>query len=123
MVRRRRREGALEWAGISGSVEPGETPEQAAVREVSEEVGLDVVVERRLGDRVHPYTHRHLIYFACRPAGGGEPVIAAPDEVEAVEWCDLPTVLERWAGLGPDGIYPPVRQHLERSLTTSPEID
>lgn len=34
------------WSVISGFIEPGETAMQAAVREVREEVGLEVVAER-----------------------------------------------------------------------------
>jgi len=94
MVRRRRREGALEWAGPSGNVEPDETPEQAAVREVQEEVGVTVVVERRLGERVHPANGRHLVYFARRIVEG-EPEVADADEISAVEWCDLATGARR----------------------------
>lgn len=115
MVQRRRKEGALEWAGPSGKVEPGETAEQAAVREAREEVGLNIAVERRLGDRIHPYTGRHLIYFACRIVDG-EATVTAPNELMAIEWCDLPTVLARWEPLGPEGIFPPVREYLQRSL-------
>lgn len=32
-----------------GGIDPGETPEEAAVREVREELGLDVVLRERLG--------------------------------------------------------------------------
>ncbi len=32
------------WLGVGGHIEPGEDPNQAAVREVKEEVGLDVVL-------------------------------------------------------------------------------
>jgi hypothetical protein len=38
--------------------------------------------------------------------------------VTTVEWCDLPTVLERWAGLK-GGIHPAVREYLEQSLATN----
>ena len=103
----------LEWAGVSGNVEPGETPKQAAVREVEAEVGVTVVVERRPGDRVHPATGGHLIYFACGIVAG-EPAVVADDEMSAVEWCDQATVLERWAGLG-GGIFPPLLD-LEREM-------
>jgi 8-oxo-dGTP diphosphatase len=114
MVRRRFREGTLEWAGPSGQVEPGETPEEAVVREVREEVGLEVVVGRRLGERVHPATERHLIYFVCRLVSGTAEVIAR-EEITAVEWCELPVVLERWAGLK-GGIFPPVVAYLQATM-------
>lgn len=88
MVRRRFHRGAPEWAGPSGNVEPGETAEHAAVREAYEEVGLTVEVIHRLGERVHPASGRHLIYFACRILAG-EPRVIAPEEITAIEWCDL----------------------------------
>jgi 8-oxo-dGTP diphosphatase len=114
MVQRRFKQGTLEWAGPSGEIEPGETPEEAAVREVREEVGLEVVVEQRLGERVHPATDRHLIYFVCRAISGTAEVVDH-EEITAVEWCELPVVLDRWAGLK-GGIFPPVREYLERAL-------
>src|SRR5947208_5297466 len=66
------------WMPIGGMVEPGEEPADAAVREVREETGVDVVPERligvfdgpdvtyRNGDRAHYIT----IVFRCRPVGG-----------------------------------------------------
>jgi 8-oxo-dGTP diphosphatase len=56
MIRRRVPEGQLSWQFPSGKIEPGETGEEAAVRETAEEVGLTVGVLRRLGERVHPLT-------------------------------------------------------------------
>jgi len=41
-VRRRLSDGAPEWTGPSGNVEMGETPDEAAVRELQQEVGLHV---------------------------------------------------------------------------------
>ncbi len=114
MLRRRFREGTLEWAGPSGGIEPGETPEQAAVREVQEEVGVKVEVIRRLGDRVHPATGRHLIYLACRIVEG-DPVLIDHEEISAIEWADLATVKERWATLK-GGIFPPVLEYLEQTM-------
>jgi 8-oxo-dGTP diphosphatase len=114
MLRRRRRLGTLEWAGPSGEIEAGETAEEAAVREVREELGLDVVVERRLGEHVHPSTDRHLVYCVCRVVSG-TPEVIDHEEIAAMQWCELPVVLEHWAGLK-GGIFPPVREYLERSL-------
>lgn len=114
MVQRRHPRGAPEWAGPSGNVEAGETPEKAAVREVREEVGLHVEVVRHLGDRVHPSSGRHLVYFACRVVSG-EARVVDREEIGAVEWCDLSTVLRRWAGIR-GGVYPAVREYLERTM-------
>jgi 8-oxo-dGTP pyrophosphatase MutT (NUDIX family) len=64
LVGRRRPRGAkLVWTIPKGHVEPGESPEAAALREVREETGLRAEVEQRLGDVTY--------WFARRDAEGG----------------------------------------------------
>ena len=50
LAARRTRRGDLAWGLAKGAIEPGETEEQAAVREVLEETGLEVDLESDLGD-------------------------------------------------------------------------
>jgi len=119
MVKRRVRQGTLVWAGPSGDIEPGETPEQAAIREVREEVGIEIEVLERLGDRMQPATGRHLIYLACRVVAG-EPTVVDHEEISDVDWAGWDTVQARWASLK-GGIYPPVRAYLERVLVPATE--
>lgn len=45
----RRKGGLRYWAVPGGGIETGESPEQAAVREAREELGIDVVLHRRVG--------------------------------------------------------------------------
>ena len=40
------------WALPGGRVDPGETVEQTIVREVKEETGLDVTIERKIGEYI-----------------------------------------------------------------------
>ena len=65
MVRRRVKEGTLSWQLPAGAIEPGETAEQAAVRETNEETGLVVSAVTLLGARLHPITGRHMSYVVC----------------------------------------------------------
>jgi 8-oxo-dGTP pyrophosphatase MutT (NUDIX family) len=49
-----RREGT--WALPKGNISPGESPEATALREVSEETGLEGVSQGKLGDVKYVYT-------------------------------------------------------------------
>lgn len=116
MVHRRAQDGGLEWAGPSGSIEAGETPENAAVRVADEKVGIVVAAIERLGGegRVHPATGVRLFYVACRVADG-EPAVVDTDSIDAVEWCDLETVKDRW-GKVRGGVYRPLLRYLEAEM-------
>jgi 8-oxo-dGTP diphosphatase len=112
MIRRRVAEGELSWAFPGGGVEPGESVEEAAVREAKEETGLTVEAVQMLGQRVHPQTHRPVAYVACRLLGGTASVEDA-DELAEVEWVGL-TDIPR---LVPAGIFPAVQAYLDEALT------
>ncbi|PSL03185.1 ADP-ribose pyrophosphatase YjhB (NUDIX family) [Haloactinopolyspora alba] len=80
------------WSLISGILEPGEQPAQAAAREAYEETGVHVVVERVASVGAgEPMTYpngdvvQYLdITFRCRAAGGTARV--NDDESLAVDW-------------------------------------
>jgi 8-oxo-dGTP diphosphatase len=46
------------WSTPGGAIEPGETPELAAIREVQEETGLEVVIDRLRAALGGPDTER-----------------------------------------------------------------
>lgn len=111
MIRRREREGKLLWAFPGGGIEQGETPEQAAVRETAEEVGLEVKAVRTLGERMHPQTGRHMTYIACEVVAG-EAFVADEEELAEVSWIrleDIPTYV-------PWGLFPQVQAYLDETL-------
>lgn len=111
MIRRREREGKLLWAFPGGGIEEGETPEQAAVRETSEEVDLEVKAIKPLGERVHPQTGRHMSYVACEVVGG-EARVADEEELAEVAWIrleEIPTYV-------PWGLFGPVQEYLDATL-------
>jgi ADP-ribose pyrophosphatase YjhB (NUDIX family) len=72
------------WSVPGGRVEPGETPERAAAREVLEETGLLVEVGRLLAS-VH--IGDYLVHdFAAEVVGGS---LAAGDDASDVRWCSF----------------------------------
>jgi len=73
------------WEFPGGKVSPGESWEQALVRELVEEVGLRVVPLHLYEEVVHAYPGKtvRLRFFVCSAAEDGE---ARPIECDAVEW-------------------------------------
>jgi 8-oxo-dGTP diphosphatase len=111
MIRRREREGKLLWAFPGGGIEAGESAEEAAVRETAEEVGLEVKVERTLGERVHPNTGRHMTYVACEPISG-EAFVGDEEEIAEVAWITHGEI----AVYVPYGLFEPVQAYLDEVL-------
>ena len=70
LVRRRATDGTPPWVLPDGKIEPGESPEAAAMREALEETGLTVEARQLLGARVHPDTGAHLVHVACDVVAG-----------------------------------------------------
>jgi len=121
MTHRRYKEPTFQWNFVSGEVEVGETPEEAAIREVREETALEVVIEHRLGDRIQPVSKRHMHYFICNVVGGWLDLVDHEENTE-VAWCTLDKVYEHIQELAqiPDGMYKPLFEYLDRVLTKAP---
>ena len=72
------------YSVIAGFVEPGETLEEAVVREIREEVGLAIKDIRYFGSQPWPFPHSLMIGFTSSYAGGE---ISLDDaEIEDAGW-------------------------------------
>jgi 8-oxo-dGTP pyrophosphatase MutT (NUDIX family) len=95
VIARLNRAGRVEWCLPKGHLESGETPEQAAVREIAEETGIEGRVLTALGTidfwfaaegrRVHKLVHHYLL-----EATGGLLSIEGDPDQEAIEAAWVP---------------------------------
>ncbi|MEP0922912.1 A/G-specific adenine glycosylase [Leptolyngbya sp. ST-U4] len=92
LIDRRKQEGLLGglWEFPGGKIEPGETVEACIVREIREEIGIEITVGDRLITIDHTYTHFRvtLNVHHCQYVSG-EPQAIECDEVRWVEVADL----------------------------------
>jgi lipoyl(octanoyl) transferase len=99
LVMRRTPERGGFWQTITGRVEPDETPEQAAARELQEETGLSVAVRAlnyqhafALGEFLPPKLAEETAFAAWLPEGH---TVRLGPEHDTHEWLDVPTALQR----------------------------
>lgn len=91
------------WGVPGGLLERREDPAEAALREVKEEVGLDVVLLGEPAVVVDPIPQRVDIVYRARVAPGCDPASAEPrsPEIAGVGWFpprDLPELQHETAG-------------------------
>jgi NAD+ diphosphatase len=73
------------FSTLAGFVEPGESAEQAVVREVAEETGLAVDEVEYVASQPWPFPSSLMLGFRARCDGGAVPV-AVDGELEEVRW-------------------------------------
>jgi 8-oxo-dGTP diphosphatase len=92
VVRQRKRN---EWVLPKGKLDDGETPREAAHREVLEETGHDVTVHEFLGTLVYQSGSGAKVVHFWRMEAGGGPVRELMSDIKAVEWLPLDDALGR----------------------------
>lgn len=88
--------GASFWVIPGAGIEPGDSEEECLIREMKEETGLDVRVERLVIDLDAPLEgiYKRLKSYICTQVGGHlepgiEPEAADEGEITPVRWFDL----------------------------------
>lgn len=105
------------WALPGGAVEVGERPSEAVVREVSEETGVDMVIEHLVGVfdnwQERKSNAHHLYHLVVRGRSQDESVVLKPQpgEIRAVQWFSLEVLP------GPELFHPGHWPRIERAIS------
>ena len=101
----------IDWWNLpGGGMEAGETVEQAMCREVLEETGLEVEVERLVGVYSKPQKNEVVLSMRCRATGGQ---VRVTEEARECRYFSPETL--------PQNTLPKHRQRIEDALLNQPE--
>jgi len=107
---------AGKWEFPGGKTRPGEDHEDCVIREIDEELGLNIIITGRLDSVEHDYGEKQirLIPFLCETLSS-EPVLREHDEYRWMRAEELGTLDMTAADI------PVARQYAERSMTPEAE--
>ena len=80
-----------QWCFPGGAIKANETPEQACIREVKEETGLDIKIQKLLLVKNGSY------YYACYLANKEQDILLKPNECSDFKWL----IAQKLLALGP----------------------
>lgn len=86
----RRKQGkklGLKWEFPGGKLEPGESVEECIVREIKEELNLDITVNYRMKENFHSYEYAGIHLFPCVCSLGSSEELHLRDHSE-IRWID-----------------------------------
>ncbi|MDO8618192.1 MAG: NUDIX domain-containing protein [Candidatus Uhrbacteria bacterium] len=78
------------WNLPGGGLEAGETPWEGCIREVKEETGFDVVIEKVTGLYFKPETDEMGMAFRCQITGGAMRLNDEADQIKYFAFKDFP---------------------------------
>lgn len=87
--------GRVQWETPGGKIEPGETPEAAAVRELKEELGVEAAIIRRLGKSEFKEDARGFEYTWFQAKVSGKPEIKERNKFDALEYLSFEELREK----------------------------
>lgn len=79
------------WEFAGGKVDEGETPREAAVREIKEELGLDIEIKKFVGSLIVIREDKSylMMFYTGRRINPGQQPAFAKREVAKIEWVGL----------------------------------
>ncbi|MEK7553885.1 MAG: transcription antitermination factor NusB [Patescibacteria group bacterium] len=89
------------WTLSKGKLEPGESPEAGTAREIKEEMGINIVIEEKIGENEYVASHpekgkyrKHVTYFLAR--GEYEPLKLEPGKggLDDTKWFRLQNIID-----------------------------
>jgi len=80
--------GELNWEIPGGAANPGESAADTALREVREETGAAIRLERIIGVYFEPAIDMHHFVFAAEVAPGSPAPTPSSPEISELRWCD-----------------------------------
>lgn len=78
------------WVIPGGGIEPGETPEQGAVRETKEETGFDIKIVREVAEYVYKGKGKKNHIFEAKVTGGKAQINCEAREIFFFDLNELP---------------------------------
>lgn len=83
------------WSFPSGTLEEDENVEEATIRESSEELGVEVEIDKILAEKELSEFNVKLVFVLCS-IKEGEPSIMEPDEIAEIKWMKFNEFFERF---------------------------
>lgn len=108
------------WDLPKGKIEKGESPEVCAIREITEETGINkLTLKKKIGETYHSYNEfgknflkiSHWYYVTC--SASQEPVPQAEENITAVKWIKTKHIKEPMANT-----YPSIKDILQLFFDT-----
>ena len=102
------------FSALAGFLEPGETLEECAVREVAEEVGLTLTAPRYIFSQPWPFPSSLMVGFIAEATS--KDLTLDEEEIEAARWVSRPEIKALIAGERRDDLWVPPPFAIARQL-------